>query len=325
MSSVVRSSERRVQAKRSIWTRPMELREAIDGYIFVSPFVLGLIIFTLGPFIAGFYFSLTNYDVITAPKWVGFLHYKTMLFNDEDFWICVWNTAYYVGLSVVPHIILSLLLALLLNAKVRGITLFRTLFYLPAIVPSVASIAIFMTILHDRFGILNEFLYNIFGIIGPRWLTSPVWTKPSIIVWSLWGLGGSMIIYLAALQGVPEALYEAASIDGAGVMRRFWNITIPMISPTLFFVLVMGIIGSFQVFTPVFLIAGGGAYGDAPRGPLNSLLFWVVYIYNSAFFYFRMGYASALAWVLFLVLVVMTVIQFSVSRRWVYYEGEERQ
>lgn len=325
MSVVAKSSARPTQAKRSIWSRPMERREAIDGYIFVSPFVLGLIIFTLGPFVAGFYFSLTNYDAITPPRWVGFQHYVTMFTNDEDFWICVWNTAYYVGLSVVPHIVLSLLLALLLNANLRGITLFRTLFYMPAIVPSVASIAIFMTILHDRFGILNEFLYNVFGIVGPRWLTSPVWTKPSIIVWSLWGLGGSMIIYLAALQGVPASLYEAASIDGAGTMRRFWNITLPMISPTLFFVLVMGIIGSFQVFTPVFLIMGGGVLGDAPRGPLNSLLFWVVYIYNSAFFYFRMGYASALAWILFLVLVIMTVVQFSVSRRWVYYEGEERQ
>jgi len=283
-----------------------------------------MLVFTVGPFLAGLYFSLTSFDVITPPRWVGLTNYQT-LFSDGEFWRAVYNTGYYVGLSVLPRIILSLLLALLLNTKVRGITVFRTLFYMPSIVPSVASFVLFLIILHDRFGLLNEFLYRVLGVIGPNWLTTPKWAKPSLVIWRLWGLGGSMIIYLAALQGVSEALYEAASIDGAGTMRRFWNITIPLISPTLFFVTVMGIIGSFQVFTPAILISGEGFQGAGARGPMNSLLFWVVYIYDSAFFYLRMGYASAMAWILFVVLVVLTVFQFYLSSRWVYYAGEVRK
>jgi multiple sugar transport system permease protein len=308
--------------ERSIWAQPLRRREAIDCYVFILPWLLGLLIFTAGPFVAGLYFSLTNYDGINAPRWIGLGNYKMLLFSDPKFRIALYNTAYYVALSVVPGVVLALLLALLLNQKVKGITLFRTLFYIPSIVPAVASISLFIWILHDRFGLLNEFLFNAFKIIGPYWLTSPEWTKPSLILWSFWGLGGGMIIYLAALQGVPESLYEAASIDGAGTMRRFWNITIPMISPTLFFVLVMGIIGSFQVFTPVYIL--GGEHATAAAGPLDSLLFWVVYIYNTGFFFFRFGRASALAWILFIVLVVLTVIQFRVARNWVYYESEAK-
>ena len=305
-----------------IWRSPLRWREAVDGYVFILPWIIGLVVFTLGPFAAGLYFSLTKYDVLTSPQWVGLGNYRDIV-ADEKFYTAVYNTAYYVSISVLPGVVLSLLLALLLNAKLRGITAFRTLFYVPSIVPAVASIALFLTLLHGRFGLVNEVLYNWFGVIGPRWLTDPTWTKPSLVIWSLWQLGGSMIIYLAALQDVSEALYEAAAIDGAGAMRRFWHVTLPMISPTLFFVLVMGIIGSFQIFTPVFLLEGGGALGAAPQGPANSLLFWVVYIYNSGFFYFRMGYASALAWILFVVLVALTAVQFRVSQRWVFYGGED--
>jgi multiple sugar transport system permease protein len=155
------------------------------------------------------------------------------------------------------------------------------------------------------------------------WLTSPEWSKPSLVIWSLWGLGGGMIIYLAGLQGIPQSLYEAAEIDGAGAIRRFWNITIPMISPTILFVFTLSIIGSFQIFTPVLLL--GGNYAMASAGPMDSLLFWVVYIYHHGFFYFQMGYASALAWLLFIVLVIVTVAQFKLADRWVYYEGDVRQ
>jgi multiple sugar transport system permease protein len=224
---------------------------------------------------------------------------------------------------VLPSVVLGLLLAVLLNQKVRGITIFRTLFYMPSIVPAVASVALFMFILHDRFGLLNEVLYRWSGIIGPHWLTSPDWSKPSLVLWSLWGIGGGMIIYLAGLQNVPDTLHEAAAIDGAGAIRRFFSITIPMISPTLLFVFVMGILGSFQIFTPVFLL-GGSNYAMAAAGPQNSLLFWVIHIYNNGFFYFRMGYASALSWLLFALLVVLTILQFRLSRSWVYYEGEVR-
>jgi multiple sugar transport system permease protein len=311
----------RQTGRRSIWSSALRRREALDGYVFILPWFLGLLIFILGPFVTGFYYSLTEYDGLTQPRWLGLQNYQNVLFNDDKFWLAVYNTVWYVGASVLPGVVLGLCLALLLNQKVRGITIFRTLFYMPSIVPAVASVALFIYILHDRFGLLNEILFNVFDIIGPSWLTSPTWSKPSLVLWSLWGIGGGMIIYLAGLQGVPEVLYEAAALDGAGAMRRFWNITIPMISPTIFFVLILGIIGSFQIFTPVFLL-GGSNYGQAAAGPMDSLLFWVVYIYNQGFFYFRMGYASALSWLLFIILMVLTLIQFRLARRWVYYEDE---
>ena len=305
------------------FSSPLRLREAIDGYLFIMPWLLGLLIFTLYPFVSGFYYSLADFDALTPARWVGLGNYRNILFNDRLFWLTVYNTAWYTGVYVLPAVVFGLMLAVLLNQKVRGITIFRTLFYMPSIIPSVASVALFLFILHDRFGLLNELLYRIFGIIGPHWLTSPEWSKPSLVLWSLWGVGGGMIIYLAGLQNVPDSLHEAAMIDGASTIRRFFSITIPMISPTLLFVFVMTIIGSFQVFTPVFLLGSGGGWSaTAAAGPMNSLLFWVVYIYNTGFFYFRMGYASALSWLLFLLLVLLTIIQFRLSNLWVYYEGE---
>lgn len=317
-TETVARPDRRVHG---FWSNPLRRREALDGYLFILPWFLGLLIFILGPFLAGFYYSLTEYDGLTAPRWLGLANYQKVLFDDDKFWLAVYNTVWYVGASVLPGVVLGLLLALLLNQKVRGITLFRTFFYMPSIVPAVASVALFIYILHDRFGLLNEVLFQVFHIVGPNWLTSPLWSKPALVLWSLWGIGGGMIIYLAGLQGIPEALHEAAAIDGASAFRRFWSITIPLISPTIFFVLVMGIIGSFQIFTPVFLL-GGANYGQAAAGPMDSLLFWVVYIYNQGFFYFRMGYASALSWLLFMILVLLTIMQFRLARRWVYYEDE---
>jgi multiple sugar transport system permease protein len=307
-------------SQRSLWSSPLRRREAIDGFVFILPWFLGLLIFTLGPFLAGMYFSLTEYDGITSARWVGFENYRRIFFSDPKFWLSVYNTLWYVAVAVVPGVILALLLALLLNQSVRGITVFRTIFYMPSIIPAVASVSLFIFILHDRFGLLNEMLFQVFGIVGPRWLTSPVWTKPSLVLWSMWGIGGSMIIYLAGLQGIPRSLYEAAAIDGASALRQFWSITIPMISSTIFFVMVIGIIGSFQIFTPVFIM-NAGSYGQgATAGPLDSLLFWVIYIYQQGFLFFRMGYASALSWLLFLVLVILTLVQFRVAQRWVYYE-----
>ena len=300
----------------------VRVREAINGYLFIMPWLMGLLIFTLYPFVSGFYYSLADFDALTPVRWVGLQNYRNILFNDHLFWLAVYNTAWYTGVYVFPAVVLGLMLAVLLNQKVRGITIFRTLFYMPSIVPAVASVALFLFILHARFGLLNETLYRVFGIIGPHWLTSPKWSKPALVLWNLWGIGGGMIIYLAGLQNVPDSLYEAASIDGAGAIRRFFSITIPMISPTLLFVFVMTIVGSFQTFTPVFILGGAFNSGAVTTGPQNSLLFWVVYIYNHAFFYFRMGYASALSWMLFALLMVLTAIQFWLSRRWVYYEGE---
>ena len=203
-------------------------------------------IFTLYPFVSGFYYSLADFDAITPPIWVGLDNYRRILFQDEYFWLAAKNTAWYTGVYVFPAVALGLLLAVLLNQRVRGITLFRTLFYMPSVVPSVASVALFMFVLHGRFGLLNETLYNVFGIVGPNWLTTPEWSKPALVIWSLWGVGGGMTIYLAGLQNVPDQLHEAAAIDGAGTIRRFFTITIPMISPTLLFVFVMTVIGSFR-------------------------------------------------------------------------------
>ena len=306
---------------RSVWASPIRRREARDGIIFILPWFLGLLIFILGPFIAGFYYSLTEYDSLLPAQWLGAENYRRILFGDDKFWLAVFNTVWYVSAAVIPQVILGLLLAVLLNQKARGITVFRTVFFMPSIVPIVASVSLFIFILHDRFGLLNETLYGVFGIVGPNWLTSPDWSKPSLVLWSLWGIGGGMIIYLAGLQGIPQTLYEAAAIDGAGAIRCFWKITIPLISPTILFVVIMGIIGSFQIFTPVFLL-GSANYGLAAAGPMDSLLFWVVYIYNQGFFYFRMGYASAIAWLLFILLVILTLVQFRLAGRWVYYEDE---
>ncbi|HEV8636446.1 MAG TPA: sugar ABC transporter permease [Chloroflexota bacterium] len=294
-------------------------REAIEGYLFILPWILGLLFFTLGPFLAGFLFSLTDYSALEEPRFVGLQNYATV-FADPKFRLSVYNTAYYVFLSVPLNMLVGLLLAILLNQKVRGVAFFRTVFYMPAIVPAVPSIALFIWILHDRFGLLNGFLFSL-GLPGPHWLTGPEWTKPALILWTLWQAGGGMIIYLAGLQGVPQELYEAASIDGAGVLRRFWHVTLPMISPTMFFVLTMGIIGSFQVFTAAFIL--GASYDfAASAGPLDSLLFWVLYIYHQGFFFFKFGYASALAWMLFVVILVVTLLQLWLSKRWVYYEAE---
>jgi multiple sugar transport system permease protein len=294
-------------------------REAIEGYLFILPWILGLIIFTAGPFIAGIFFSFTNYSALETPTWVGVDNYSKVL-QDQNFYLSIYNTVYYVILSVPTGLILALILALLLNQSVRGVSFFRTAFYMPSIVPAVPSIMIFLWILNGRFGLLNGALSGI-GIVGPDWLTDPAWTKPSLVIWSLWQIGGSMIIFLAGLQGVPQELYEAASIDGAGTFKRFLHVTIPMISPTIFFVLVIGLIASFQVFTAAFIL-GTGNYGMPGSGPLNSLLFWVVNIYQQGFYFYRFGYASALACLLFIVVMVATLVQVWLAGRWVYYETD---
>jgi multiple sugar transport system permease protein len=296
-------------------------RETIEGYLFILPWILGLFIFTVGPFLAGLYLSFTDYNGLQVPTWIGLKNYQKIIFTDPKVGISLYNTLYYTLISVPLSVVTGLLLAILVNQKVRGVAGFRTAFYMPAVVPAVPSVALLTWVLHDRFGILNEALFNFLGIAGPGWLTSPEWTKPSLILWSLWNVGGGMIIYLAGLKGVPPELYEASSIDGCGVLGRFRHVTLPMISPTLFFVLTIGFIGSFQVFTPVFLL-GSQNYAMASGGPLDSLLFWVVYIYNHGFFYYQMGYASALAWLLFVVVMIITLIQLALAGRWVYYESD---
>ncbi len=297
--------------------------EALLGYLFILPWVLGFLIFTAYPMVAGLYYSFTEYHIFDEPKWVGLANYSRIFSGEDELVrVSIYNTVYYVLLAVPATVVAGIALALLLNQPVRGIALFRTIFYMPSIVPIVASIAVLMWIFHGQFGIVNLLLKQI-GIVGPAWLTSPAWVKGTLVIWSVWSVGGGMIINLAGLQAIPQHLYEAAEIDGANGWQCFWRITIPMLSSTIFFNLIIGIIGSFQVFVPALLL-GGTSWWTPAGGPLNSLLFFVLYIYQNGFIFFKMGYASALAMVLFVVILSLTLIQFRLAGRWVYYEADAK-
>ncbi len=293
----------------------MQTKEGILGYLFASPWLLGFFAFTLFPVCSSLYYSLTSYNTLKAPKWVGFYNYIFMFTKDPLFLKALWNTAYYAILSVPLGIAASVLIAMLLNQKVKGMRLFRTIFYLPTVVSSVATALLWMWIMDPNFGLLNTLLSKI-GISGPGWLSDPAWSKPSLIIMSLWTVGGGMLIYLAALQDVPESLYESASLDGANGWKQFFKITLPMISPTIFFNLITGVIGGFQVFSQAFIMTNGG--------PAYSTYFYAYHLYNKAFKEYNMGYASALAWILLVVTLILSLFIFKSSKKWVYYEGDQR-
>ncbi len=289
-------------------------QESLVGYLFVSPWIISLLVFIAYPMIASFYFSLTDYNVLNPPTWVGLENFNIMFNKDPLYWKSVTNTLYYVAFSVPLGLMVGLVLAMLLNQKIGGIGIYRTIYYLPGLVPAVAATLLWMVLLDPQRGLVNEFL-GLFGIAKLGWLRSAVWSKPALILMSLWGgSGSSMIIFLAALKEIPQSLHEAAMIDGASSPQRFWNVTIPMISPTILFNLIMGIIGSFQVFASAFVAGGSGA------GALNSMLMYMLHLYRYAFRYFNMGYASAMALVMFLVLVAVTMLVIRSSSQWVYYE-----
>ncbi len=287
-------------------------RRAVTGYLFITPWIIGLLAFTMIPIIAVFVLSFTRFGVFDSPVWVGLDNYRRIFAEDRLFRLSLGNTAYYVFVSVPLHVSLGFLLAVLLNSKVFGVTFFRALFYVPSIVPQVAGVLLFVWLFQPQIGLLN-YLLRLVGIPGPNWLGRPEWAKPAIIIMSLWGVGGGMIIYLAGLQSIPEHLYEAAEIDGANAWRRFWAVTVPMMTPTIFFNLVMGLINSFQVFTTAYVATGGG--------PVNSTLFYMLYLYRRSFQDFRMGYASSLAWILFIIVLALTAVVFRSSSSWVYYES----
>jgi multiple sugar transport system permease protein len=286
------------------------------GYVFVAPWIVGFLLFYLGPMIASLALSFTRYDVLNPAKFIGLGNYRTMSMTDDIFKVSLYNTFYITILGVPLNILIGLSIALLLNLKVKGMTVYRTIYYLPSIVPVVASSILWLWILNPHFGVLNLVLEKI-GIPGPGWISSPVWSKPSIIMMRMWGAGSTMIIYLAGLKGIPESLYEAAEIDGATTWRKFIHITLPMLTPTLFFTTVMQTIQSLQVFTQAFVMTQGG--------PAQSTLFYVYNLYNNAFVYFKMGYASALAWILFLIILIITVAQLKLAPLWVHYEAEPRR
>lgn len=285
-------------------------REAIECYIFMLPAILGLVLFYLGPMIASFYLSFTSYDMLTAPRGIGLDNYRKMM-DDQIFWKSLRVTAIYSGVSVPLVLTLALGLALLLNQKIRGMTTFRTIYYLPTVMSGVAIATLWRWIFNPEFGILNLMLEKV-GIHGPAWLASETWALPALIVTSLWTTGGTMLIFIAGLQGIPTDLYEAAEIDGAGIWNKFRNITFPLISHVTFFNLVLGIIGALQVFAEAFVMTNGG--------PNNSTLLLSLYLYRNAFQYLQMGYASAIAWVTFMIVLVLTLLVFRSAPMWVHHQ-----
>ena len=289
---------------------PAAKKEAKEGYLFILPWLVGFLIFTFGPLVASIFLSLSKWDIFSEPEFIGMANYAKM-FGDPLFKKSLWNTFYYTIFSIPLGMAGGLSLALLLNQKVKGLPIFRTLFYLPSVTSGVAVALLWKWIFNPEFGIANAIL-GWFGLPALQWLSSPNWAMPALIIMSLWGVGGGMLIYLAGLQGIPAQLYEAAELDGAGTWSCFINITLPMLSPTLFFQLITGIIGSFQIFTQAFVMTNGG--------PVNATLFYVLYLYRNAFQWWKMGYASALAWFLFIVILLLTLLQFKLSKRWVNYD-----
>jgi multiple sugar transport system permease protein len=285
----------------------------LQFYVLASPAILGLLLFSIGPIIASFVISFTDWDILSKPAFVGFDNYNELLFQDELFRKSLWNSLYYTLFGVPLGVIGGLLVALLLNMKVKGMPIYRTLFYLPAVVPAVASAVLWIWVFDPDLGILNGLLRGIGIDNPPLWLASTEWAMPALILMSLWGLGAGMIIYLAGLQGIPEYLYEAAKMDGAGRWHLFWHVTVPHMSPIIFFNLIMGIIGSLQGgFTQAYIMTEGG--------PANATMFYTYYIFRKAFEEFQMGYSSALAWVLFVVILGITIVTFKYAAKKVYYE-----
>ncbi|NPV08514.1 MAG: sugar ABC transporter permease [Anaerolineae bacterium] len=290
-------------------------REALDFYIGVSPWFIGFVLFSMGPIIASLVLSFTQWQILASPQWIGLSNYRYLVADDEIFWVSLGNTLYYTSLSVPLGLMASILLALLVNQKVPGTNVFRTIYYLPSVTAGVAVALLWAWILNPNFGLVN-YVLSLVGIKGPMWLSSVRWSKPALILMSLWGVGGGMVIFLAALQGMPEHLYDAAKIDGAGTWRLFRHITMPMLTPTIFFMMVTSIIGSLQTFTNVYVMTQGG--------PGTSTLMYGLYIYQNAFTFLKMGYACALSWVLFGIILALTWLQFRVGSAWVYYEAELR-
>jgi len=289
-------------------------REMIAGYVFLLPWIIGFVGFTAGPLIASAALSLYEYDVLNPPKFVGIMNYRNMFTDEPLFKKSLYVTAKYVALSVPLNLVGALLLALLTFQRLKGITFFRSVYFLPSVLSGVAVAFVWSWVLQPRFGVLNYFLDIFFHVQGPPWLGSESWVIPAFVLIQLWTVGGGMVIFLAGLNSIPDQFYEAAKIDGAGGWQRFWRITIPLLTPTIFFNLVMGIINSWQVFTSVFVLTQGG--------PNYASWVYLLYIYHEGWVRLRMGYASSLAWFLFLIVLICTLLVFRSSPMWVYYETE---
>jgi ABC-type sugar transport system permease subunit len=286
------------------------VKKGLTGYAFISPWLIGFTVFTAIPFVASVYLSFTRYDVVSSPVWVGLANYRKLFYADPLFWKSLSITFKYSLVAVPVGVLAGVALALMLNLEIRGISVYRTLFYIPSIVPIVATSVVFVWILNPQIGLVNGLLKNL-GIIGPAWLQSTRWAFWSLVFMSLWAVGGSMIIYLAGLKDIPATLYEAAIIDGANAWQRTRHVTLPMITPVIFFNLIMGVIGSFQYFTQAYIMTQGG--------PEDSTQFYALYLFNRAWRYLDMGYASAMGWILFVIVMVFTGLIFRSHHRWVHY------
>ncbi len=293
------------------------VRRNLNGWLFISPWLIGFLLLSLYPALMSLYYSLTDYNLIQTPNWVGFENYVSLLTADPLFWISVKNTVYYVMLYVPLSIIFGVGVAMLLNIKTPGIGIYRAIVYLPSVIPEIVTGVLWFWMLNPQFGFANMLLKAL-GLPALNWLNDPNLSKPSLVLIALWGLGTHMVIYLAALQEIPEHLYEAADIDGAGIFGKMRFITLPLLTPTIFFNLVLGVIGAFQSFTSVYVVTRGSG------SPLDSTLFYSLLIYRNAFTYLKMGYASAMAWLLFLAVLVITFVVFKTSGRWVFYGGENQ-
>ncbi len=284
------------------------------GWIFASPWVVGLLVFYILPLFSSMYYSFTSYSILKPGEWIGFDNYRELV-ADETFWISIYNTIYFTVFFVPLSIIVGVAIAVLLNMKIKGMSVYRTIYFLPTLVPHVAVAVIWMWLLNPRLGLVNTVLEWV-GIHGPAWLSSVAWSKPSLIFMSLWGIGNAIVIYLAGLQDVPQDYYDAAAVDGANAMQRIRQVTIPILTPVIFFNMVMGMIHAFQQFTLPYSLTGGQGT------PGTSLVFYVMYLYDNAFIYLKMGYASAMAWILFVVIMLLTAVIFMTSKRWVHYQGK---
>ncbi|MGG5359044.1 MULTISPECIES: carbohydrate ABC transporter permease [unclassified Enterococcus] len=290
-------------------------KEAMWGYVFISPFIIGFVIFMLGPMLFSVVGSFTDYNLTSRMNFIGLDNFRRMFFSDTLFWRSLYNTVYFVIFNVPLTTLFSIFLATILNQKIRGISVYRTIFYLPAVLSGVAIYILWMQLLSPSAGLVNTFL-SWFNITGPAWLFDPNWTKPALILMRIWSSGGAMLLYLATLQNVPSALYESAEIDGAGVWGKFKNITLPLITPIIFYDVITSTIGSFQIFQEAYVMTQNGT-----GGPANSLLFYNLHMWNKAFVAFDMGYAMAMSMILFLIVLVLTFINLKLAPRWVHYSG----
>ncbi|MBM7692569.1 multiple sugar transport system permease protein [Peribacillus deserti] len=294
-------------------------RENLIGYGFISPWLIGFFLLTAGPLLFSLVVSFSDYNITSEMTFTGLDNYKKMFTADDLFWTSLWNTVYFVLFSVPMTTAGAIFIAVLLNSKIKGMKIFRTIYYLPAVLSGVAVYFLWMQLLSPGTGLVNLVLSWV-GIEGPAWLFDPNWTKPALIFMKLWSVGGGMLLYLASLQGVSTTLYEAADLDGANIFQKFFHITLPMITPIIFFDIITSTIGAFQIFQEAYVMSK-----DGDGGPAHSLLFYNLHMWNNAFEVFDMGYASAMAWVLFIIIMILTIFNLKFGKRWVHYEGGDNK